>query len=85
MKPILKNFSGSGVFEYQIRYEFEQNMVKLHMYIKTPFNKNWEFHDNAVGLFDSEVDSSSVGLTKALKMAEEKWGLKLTKSEMQVA
>lgn len=85
MKPILKNFSGSGVFSYQIRYEIQGCMVALSMYIKTPFTKNYEYHDNAVGLFDSETESSKVGIQKALENAEEKWGLKLMEANLEVA
>ncbi|UII80051.1 hypothetical protein [Flagellimonas sp. CMM7] len=85
MKPILKNFSGSGVFKYQIRPEMKPNIVSLNMYVYTPFNENYVFIDNAIGLYNSEVESSSEGLKKALNKAEDKWGLKLTKSDLQVA
>lgn len=85
MKPILKNFSGSGVFEYQIRPEMKQNLVTLNMYIKTPFNTDHTFLDNAIGMYDDETEKSADGLRRALENAEKKWGLKLLKSDLQVA
>ncbi len=85
MKPILKNFSGSGVFSYQIRYEIKGCAVCLRMFIKTPFNENYEFLDNAVGLFDGEQENTKDGIRKALENAEKKWGLKLMEPKMEVA
>ncbi len=83
MKPILKNFSGKGEFEYQIRYGMEENSVRLDLCIKTPFDTEYAFHSSSVGHFDSRTQSSTVGLSKALKEAESKWGLKLIKEDLE--
>ncbi|BFP39539.1 hypothetical protein FGF1_03840 [Flavobacteriaceae bacterium GF1] len=55
------------------------------MFIKTPFNENYEFLDNAVGLFDGEQENTKDGIRKALENAEKKWGLKLMEPKMEVA
>lgn len=86
MKPILKNFSGSGVFQYQIRPEIKPNLVELNMNVLTPFMDGYTHIDTIIGLFDSESgESSANGFERAFKKAEDKWKLKLIKADLEVA
>ncbi|MBO0323496.1 hypothetical protein J0X14_14400 [Muricauda sp. CAU 1633] len=82
MKPILKNFSGSGRFEYRIHPTIGKNFVSLDMYIKTPFTEDFVFLNGVSGDF-KEGQKSSIGLEKALKLTEDKWGLNLIKADLQ--
>lgn len=85
MKPILKNFSGSGVLKFQIRPEVKDGWISIWMYVKTPFINEWTMVDNCGTFYNKEKDDYNQCLTEALLRAEEKWGLKLIDEELNVA
>jgi len=87
MRTIANNFKGSGVFEYRIKLQDNgKGITRVDIYIKTAFRDTWTFIDNTTGFYDMEAgEGSSVGFEKALRKAEQNWGIKLIKADLQVA
>lgn len=89
LKLNVKNFSGNMNFPYLITYEIEGDesegetvIVKLHLDIMVNGNKT--YLDSALAL-KSENETMESAVHEALRRAEEKWGIELTKANLKVA
>ena len=70
--------------DYKIVPELKGCMVSLALMAKIPFTDNYSYIGSAIGIFDVDEESSSVGLKKAMKEAYNKWGIRLAKHQMNV-
>lgn len=83
LKIDANKFRGSLQMDYKIETKTEGCLVCLSLFVKTPLSKEYEYYGSATGIFNDEEESSSVGLTKAIQKAYDKWGIYLIKEKIK--
>lgn len=80
LKLEVKNFKGTLSLPYQIKHEIKENYVVLSLYIS--FNDTLLCADCVSAIYENDAKE---GVSEALKKASEKWGIQLTKANLNVA